>query len=289
MESRIRERQNEKVAIDYLAAQRQLYKESNRYELYKGICMVALPVICAVVKSIINEDVVLNIITYMIPILSFVLSYYIGKQSQILRRTAAEIQQHFDLYVYQMEWNTLLFGKKQDVTNLVAEKSEILSKAERKKLRNWYELDDKKHSNEEEIPVCQLGNIMWDGKLRKRYKIWNCIIIGIISIGILFVGIIQDETVLMLLGRIWIITPLLKWLLDVVQQLDLNIKNLEDLDNRIEMQDNPNMYDLQIIQNMIYEHRKTCLKIPDWFYNLFKDKDQERAKRMASLNLEKRI
>lgn len=49
------------------------------------------------------------------------------------------------------------------------------------------------------------------------------------------------------------------------------------------------MYDLQIIQNMIYEHRKTCLKIPDWFYNLFKDKDQERAKRMASLNLEKKI
>ena len=84
-----------------------------------------------------------------------------------MRRMAAEIQQHFDLYVYQMEWNTLLFGKKQDVTNLVAEKSEVLSKSEREKIRNWYELDDKKHSNEEEIPVCQLENINWDGNLRK--------------------------------------------------------------------------------------------------------------------------
>ena len=289
MESRIRERQNEKVAIDYLAAQRQLYKESNRYELYKGICMVALPVICAVVKSIIIEDVVLNIITYMIPILSFVLSYYIGKQSQILRRTAAEIQQHFDLYVYQMEWSTLLFGKKQDVTDLVAEKSAALSKEERKKLRNWYELDEKKHSNEEEIPVCQLENIKWDGNLRKRYKVWNCIIIGIISIGILLLGIIKEETVPMLLGRIWIIAPLLKWLWDVVQQLDFNIKSLEDLDSRMGMLGNPNMYDLQMIQNMIYEHRKTCLKIPDWFYNLFKDKDQEKAKRRASLNVDNKI
>ena len=289
MESRIRERQNEKVAIDYLAAQRQLYKESNRYELYKWICMVALPVICAVIKSIIIEDVVLNIITYMIPILSFVLSYYIGEQSKILRRMAAEIQQHFDLYVYQMEWNTLLFGKKQDVTNLVAEKSEVLSKSEREKLRNWYELDDKKHSNEEEIPVCQLENINWDGNLRKRYKVWNCIIIGIISIGILLWGIIKEETVPMLLGRIWIIAPLLKWLWDVVQQLDFNIKTLEDLDSRMGMLDNPNMYDLQMIQNMIYEHRKTCLKIPDWFYNLFKNKDQEKAKRRASLNVEKKI
>ena len=289
MESRIRERQNEKVAIDYLAAQRQLYKESNRYELYKWICMVALPVICAVIKSIIIEDVVLNIITYMIPILSFVLSYYIGEQSKILRRMAAEIQQHFDLYVYQMEWNTLLFGKKQDVTNLVAEKSEVLSKSEREKLRNWYELDEKKHSNEEEIPVCQLENIKWDGNLRKRYKVWNCIIIGIISIGILLLGIIKEETVPMLLGRIWIIAPLLKWLWDVVQQLDFNIKSLEDLDSRMGMLDNPNMYDLQMIQNMIYEHRKTCLKIPDWFYNLFKNKDQEKAKRRASLNVEKKI
>lgn len=289
MESRIRERQNEKVAIDYLAAQRQLYKESNRYELYKWICMVALPIICAVIKSIIIEAAVLNIVTYMIPILSFVLSYYIGKQSQILRRKAAEIQQHFDLYVYQMEWNTLLFGKQQDVTNLVAEKAAVLSKEERKKLRNWYELDKKKHSNEEEIPVCQLENIKWDGNLRKRYKVWNCIIIGIISIGILLLGIIKEETVPMLLGRIWIITPLLKWLWDVVQRLDFSIKSLEDLNSRMGMLSTPNMHDLQMIQNMIYEHRKTCLKIPDWFYKLFKDKDQENAKRRASLNVENKI
>ena len=289
MESRIRERQNEKVAIDYLAAQRQLYRGLEQYDLYKWICMVAVPFICAVIESIIIKDTVLDIITYMIPILSFVLSYYIGEQSKILRRMAAEIQQHFDLYVYQMEWNTLLFGKKQDVTNLVAEKSEVLSKSEREKLRNWYELDDKKHSNEEEIPVCQLENINWDGNLRKRYKVWNCIIIGIISIGILLWGIIKEETVPMLLGRIWIIAPLLKWLWDVVQQLDFNIKSLEDLDSRMGMLDNPNMYDLQMIQNMIYEHRKTCLKIPDWFYNLFKNKDQEKAKRRASLNVEKKI
>ena len=93
----------------------------------------------------------------------------------------------------------------------------------------------------------------------------------------------------MLLGRIWIIAPLLKWLWDVVQQLDFNIKSLEDLDSRMGMLGNPNMYDLQMIQNMIYEHRKTCLKIPDWFYNLFKDKDQEKAKRRASLNVDNKI
>lgn len=275
--------------MDYLTAQRQLYRELERYDLYKWICMVAIPVICAVMESIIIDNRALNIITYMIPILSFVLSYYIGKQSQALRRNAAEIQQHFDLYVYQMEWNPLLFGKKQNVTNLVAEKSEVLRKKERKELRNWHELNNKKRSNEEEILICQQGNIKWDTNLRKRYKVLNCIIIGAIFIGILFLGIIQEQTIPLLFGRMWIITPLLKWLSDVVQQLDFNIKNLEEIDSRIEMLDKPNMYDLQIIQNMIYEHRKTCLKIPDWFYNLFRDKDQEKARRMANLNPENKI
>lgn len=289
MESSIRERQRKKTAMDYLTAQRQLYRELERYDLYKWICMVAIPVICAVMESIIIDNRALNIITYMIPILSFVLSYYIGKQSQALRRNAAEIQQHFDLYVYQMEWNPLLFGKKQNVTNLVAEKSEVLRKKERKELRNWHELNNKKRSNEEEILICQQGNIKWDTNLRKRYKVLNCIIIGAIFIGILFLGIIQEQTIPLLFGRMWIITPLLKWLSDVVQQLDFNIKNLEEIDSRIEMLDKPNMYDLQIIQNMIYEHRKTCLKIPDWFYNLFRDKDQEKARRMANLNPENKI
>ena len=180
MESSIRERQRKKTAMDYLTAQRQLYRELERYDLYKWICMVAIPVICAVMESIIIDNRALNIITYMIPILSFVLSYYIGKQSQALRRNAAEIQQHFDLYVYQMEWNPLLFGKKQNVTNLVAEKSEVLRKKERKELRNWHELNNKKRSNEEEILICQQGNIKWDTNLRKRYKVLNCIIIGAI-------------------------------------------------------------------------------------------------------------
>ena len=289
MESRIRERQNEKVAIDYLAAQRQLYRGLEQYDLYKWICMVAVPFICAVIESIIIKDTVLDIITYMIPILSFVLSYCIGKQSQALRRNAAEIQQHFDLYVYQMEWNPLLFGKRRNVADLVAEKAAALTKKERKELKNWHKLDDKKRNNEDEVLVCQQGNIKWDVNLRKRYKVLHCIIIGATLIGILLQGIIQEETISILFSRMWIITPLLKWIWDVTQQLDFNIKNLEEIDSRIEMLDNPNMYDLQIIQNMIYEHRKTCFKIPDCFYNLFKDKDQERAKRMAGLNLEKKI
>ena len=44
------------------------------------------------------------------------------------------------------------------------------------------------------------------------------------------------------------------------------------------------MEDLQDIQKLIFIHRKDCFAIPNFFYKHFKDNDEDKAHRAASMH-----
>ena len=84
-------------------------------------------------------------------------------------------------------------------------------------------------------------------------------------------------------GRIAFWAPMLQWLFETVKMLNDDLENLNELDVAINSKEEKSMEDLQDIQKLIYEHRKGCLTIPNFFYGYFKDNDEDRAHRMANM------
>ena len=136
MNNGIVERQNEEKYICYLAAQRQLYNEAKRLDGIEILFSVVLPLFFAALQLIISDNTYLNATSYVLSIISMGISLLFGSYIDRKKETAAEIQQHFDLYVYQMPWDNKLFGLQRNITHVVAEKAKLLLKKHQQKKQN---------------------------------------------------------------------------------------------------------------------------------------------------------
>jgi len=276
MSNGINIRQNEEKSIMYLAAQRQIYSEVKRKNILKGLCIVVFPLICSVLQTFIGNNAVLSVLpvlTMLLWFVSFLLNDYIKKEKE----TAAYIQQEFDMYVYQMPWDNRLFGEKRNIHIEIINKSKSIMKNQKKrnKLLNWYTITIDSMELKEGILACQEENISWDMELRKRYKKVSIILITGLILLIFIIGVVNNEAVLVLLLRFAFVLPLLRWLLETEKQLNNDIDNLMELDALVYSETEKDMDKLQEIQHKIYNHRKSCYAIPDFFYKLFKAKDEE--------------
>lgn len=286
MNNRIVERQNEEKYIYYLAAQRQLYNEAKRLDGIEILFSVVLPLFFAALQLIISDNTYLNATSYVLSIVSMGISLIFGSYIDRKKETAAEIQQHFDLYVYQMPWDNKLFGLQRNITHVVAEKAKLLLKnpKEHERLTNWYTTVASTVDLKKGILMCQKENYNWDVNLRKRFRRLSVIVIIILTILVFLIGIVKNETVVMLLCRFAFIIPMLQWLFETVKQLNKDIKNLEELDGLISSSEPKNMDELQEIQSKIYIHRKSCYTIPNKFYDRYKNNDEDVAHRTALLD-----
>lgn len=286
MNNGIVERQNEEKYICYLAAQRQLYNEAKRLDGIEILFSVVLPLFFAALQLMISDNTYLNATSYVLSIISMGISLLFGSYIDRKKETAAEIQQHFDLYVYQMPWDNKLFGLQRNITHVVAEKAKLLLKnpKEHERLTNWYTTVAGTVDLKKGILMCQKENYNWDVNLRKRFRRLSVIVIIILTILVFLIGIVKNETVVMLLCRFAFIIPMLQWLFETVKQLNKDIKNLEELDGLISSSEPKNMDELQEIQSKIYIHRKSCYTIPNKFYDRYKNNDEDVAHRTALLD-----
>lgn len=279
MSNEINARQNTEHALCYLAAQRQLYNEAKTFTFCEFIIIAICPIFISIFKyfDIISENI--NLFSIAITFISMFFTNQIKNKRLKLQSTAANIQQLFDTYVYNMKWDTKLFGKKINLNNVVAEKSKkILSNLKEKdKLLNWYTKIDAKIPLNNGILICQKQNYVWDVNLRKRFRNF-CFIIGLIFLICIFI-IYKD------IGLI-IVLPIIKYLYTLITTLNENINNIKELDNLIYSTTPKTIDVLQEIQSKIYSYRKSAFCIPNKFYKLFKDNDEDIAHRMAQLDKE---
>lgn len=280
------ERQNEDQYINYLGAQRQLYNEAKKSNTIVLLFSVILPLILAGIQLIVNDNNQLNVASYILSIISMVISLCLSSCIKRKKELAAEIQQYFDTYVYQMPWDNKLFGRQRDVTYIVAEKSQKLFQkvGERENLVNWYTAIAGTVDLNKGILMCQKENYNWDVGLRRRFRFWSSIIIISLVALIFAIGIVKNEPVTTLLCRIAFVVPMLQWLLETIKQLNEDIKNLEELDELITPLGPRSMENLQEIQSKIYVHRKSCFTIPNKFYEIYKNNDEDVSHRTALMD-----
>lgn len=282
MSNEINARQNTEHALCYLAAQRQLYNEAKTFAFYECIFLFIsssfIPICQYFNINIVLENIIL--ISIAITVINLIISDNLQDNQLKLKSTAATLQQFFDIYVYNMEWDTKLFGKRINLNDIIAKKSKrILSNPkEKNKLLNWYTNIDAKIPLNEGILMCQKQNCVWDINLRNRF-IKFCLIIGIIFIIIITLFINKDISLIILI-------PIIKYLYTLRKQLKKNIKDIIEINTLIHSTSPKTMDILQEIQSKIYSYRKSAFCIPNKFYKLFKDDDENTAHRMTQLDKE---
>ena len=286
MSNGIRLRQNEEHSIEMLAAQRQLYSNAKRYDWLSTALSVWIPFGMAIILVFIPEDSLAGIVSYIVSITSAVISFIVDGIINNKKELAAAIQQKFDTYIYNMPWDTRIFGKNKNLNNEIAVySSKILSDEEEKKsLYDWYTpLVDEKELKEG-ILSCQRENVWWDVGLRKRFKMGSIMAIIILCMAVFIMGICKNESTVKLLSRFAFVAPMLEWLFSTIKQLNKDINELQELDEIINDDESKSMEDLQDIQKLIFIHRKDCFAIPNFFYKHFKDNDEDKAHRAASMH-----
>lgn len=286
MSNGIRLRQNEEHSIEMLAAQRQLYNDVKRYDWLSTALSVWIPFGMAIILLFIPEDSPVGIVSYMLSIVSACVSFIVDGIISSKKELAASIQQKFDIYTYTMPWNARIFGKNKNLNNEIAfYSSKILyNPQEKESLYDWYTPSvDEKELNEG-ILSCQRENVWWDVGLRKKFRMGSIIAIVTFCIAVFVMGICKNESTVKLLWRFAFVAPMLEWLLSTISQLNEDINDLQELDESINSDELKSMEDLQDIQKLIFEHRKNCFAIPNFFYKLFKDNDEDRAHRTASMD-----
>lgn len=280
------QRQNTSRNIARLASQRQLYNDVGVLDRVNVVLSVIIPLGFTVIQEIAVEWRWAKTVSGCLSIAMLVLSLAIASQGNTKKTLAAAIQQEFDVDVFQMPWDDRLFGKRKDRNNEIARHSKKIlnDRKEKDKLYNWYrpEVDVLPLNNA--IVTCQKENFSWDAGLRKRYRIFSCILIAVIIVAPVSVCLFTEKTVQELLLRFVMILPALRWFVNIVDGLNNDLKRMESLESAAYSIEEKKIADLQFIQKEIFENRKAAVKIPNWFYSFFRDNDEDRERRSAELS-----
>ena len=286
MSNGIAVRQNEEKAIAMLAAQRQLYNDAKKLGTISIVLSVWLPFAMALILLFLPEESTCKNVSYILAIVSMLFSFVVDKHINDKKKLAAFIQQKFDLYVYNMPWDERIFGKQKNVNqDIVTYSKQIIENSDKKeRLYNWYTPTVDNRDLLTSILLCQRENLSWDVGLRKRYRLSSIIMIVFLCSLVIVMGLWQNESIAMLLWRFAFIVPMLEWLFDTVKTLNKDMERLKELDEIINNDVSKTMDELQDIQKMIFEHRKECYAIPNVIYQIFKDNDEDAARRVVSID-----
>lgn len=283
--NKIVQTQNTDKNIARLASQRQLYNDIEVLDKINFCLSVIIPLGLGAIREIVTDWDWAKVASGCLSIAMLVLSLAISSQGKTKKTLAATIQQEFDIDVFQMPWDDKLFGKRKDLNSEIAKYSKKIlnDDGKKNKLYNWYRIEVDSFPINKAILACQKENFGWDAGLRKRYRIFTFVLFVVIIVVTVGICLFKGSSVQDLLLRFEIIFPALWWFRNVISGLNDDLKRMESLENAVYSTEDKQMIDLQFIQKEIFENRRSAIKIPNWFYNLFRDNDEDRERRSTEL------
>ena len=279
MSHRIIERENETSSLEKLAAQRQIYSVAKVFFILQTSISVLLLVLLSFTQLIIPKyDFTLIIAT--ISLFAVVIDYYLDIYVNSLKEKAAKIQEYFDTYVFQLNWNNILCLEKPEYDKIYHYSQKHKNKSDFSELSNWYEPEINNVSENVAILICQKTNCNYDKSIRKRFNsvfLW----IGIITLCLILIFTIFSGISLakILLTVIFPAIPIIQWTMKNINSNNQSISTLEQLNSLINTNwelvksgSNINKIELRQIQDGIYLNRKNSSLIPDYVYNKMRKK-----------------
>ena len=274
----VRERQIEQWSLDRLVAQRLLYRQVKTVENWRLLSMV-------VVAGLLLWGLAARggpfsqAATIIVVSLWFVDQVVWVRFASRTKQEAATIQEDFDCFVLSIPWPEH-GGVEQPTQDRVNELARRGSKraAVREGLEDWYGGDD--------IPAdplaarlhCQRANCRWDGRLRKEWIGFISFVVAVLGVLGFVVAALVGVSLLEVVLAATAGFRLLAWLLIELRAQSVAKKRMERLHRYLSRADTQagqmTLCDVRLVQAAIFEHRRACPTVPDWFY-LFRRKAHE--------------
>lgn len=269
----------------FLKAQRVIYANAKKiYRLqltFTIIIVVILNFVKLIQKNFTDIDLTPYVASVSVTITLIDLLFLSGYLSK-LKTNGAKVQELFDCYVYNMEWNETNSGEKPE--NWVIEEAEKMyihnSKAP---LTNWYHIDLDGLNHEEAILRCQETNLEYDRKLRYHFKN-DCVIICLAVVMISFItSIILNASLQGYITNFIAPTlPLIVILIKLIIDNQKAVKSLEEVRKAVRKLRNakgiPTINQLRQVQDKLYFSRKDSTLIPENYYQYRRTKLEQSTK-----------
>lgn len=302
MNNTIIERQNEEDNLLYLAAQRNLYSEAERWvqlEMIVGGFIIGasyflLPVFLPNVFGSLNIDYssLKPFIGFIAPLSGLIFTIidigYINPKINIIKEKAAKIQENFDCDVLMLPWNDIKIEHIDQEEVILNAKKYKKEEKDLSSLKMWYEEPIKKIPLQIGRFLCQRTNCWWDSNLRENFiktlKLMGFCILVVIIIITLYESICTKELVKGISTIVYGGFSFLYYYVFLMRQINENKtskKKIIKIKDKIDeiwqsILNSDKKLDLDIlsrqIQDEIYDHRKTTPIVFDWFYRREKDK-----------------
>lgn len=273
----IQSKQNQDWSLKLLAAQRQLYSEAKALRKYRtwaatGVAMTGLFV----------GTIWPGTLTVVGPIgaLVAVAERLIASMERHRIRVAANVQEQFDTEVFGLPWNNMATGSKVEPERISSAQARF--KGDRAKLLDWY-------PSTSGIPcpnnvlVCQRTSLYWDSNLRLGYSALVVASLVLLAALTLALGLIRHLSLLEFL--LLYLPPLSAFIggVDVAIQHGRHANDQRELKERVESvwgqalqkDSTVTLPDCRVIQDCIYRLRTAAPSVPDWWYQLRRERYQD--------------
>lgn len=282
--------QNQDIILGALVTQGKLYSKAKRMNCFSFLFCVVVPIIYSISKGFLSGDYLLifgAVLTVGGIFIPDMLSRCVSKTQSI----AAKIQQTIDILlfkndIYENDWGECY--TETELLSLVHE-AKIIEEEKRKK-KNWYN-NYSKFPHTTQVYYCQCENVRWDKDLRKTFLTTLKACLLVIIVLSFTISAYLKMTITEILYVIILLTPFIKWCIPIKRKI---YSDCDRLDNIFEKQttiqhqceltkESKELYIKAIeLQGLIYIHRKSGLLIPDFFYKLFRNKQQNKEDFISS-------
>jgi len=292
------ERQNEPKHLDYLSAQRNLYRKAKRTTAIQILLSGPLIVCISIAVLILNNKDISQLVGFQQVDISWVSAFtgvvvalvdvlIITDIVNSLKEKAATIQELFDTSVFGLPWNNVAAGSMPDYEEVNKYSRTIRESPEEfSKLKNWYSIKLDNLPIEVSIIICQRSNLCWDSELRNYFsKLMGAIALFVIffltAIG-LYEGMTLKKFFLIVLAPSLpiVIFAIRNWIDNkrAISQLK-SLKNIvnKSWDNLLTMRESKSklMERARAVQDQIYINRKSNPLIFDWIYEKHRPRQHE--------------
>lgn len=277
----ILERQNKPEFIRIIKAQRVAYADAKNYQL--GFELVALLVAMALPIVYIFWPEYKTFAGCTGAILSLI-ALIIDRIQKQITKDAASMQEQFDRELFELDWDQYNGAKKVDPEKVIS----YSKRYPKEDVLNWYSENITSNiPHRMAVVLCQKANLQWDKELRKKYRLL-VIILGVLYAILMTVAIaLQFSKTYEFLGQIFLMlvgsVAFIKYCYTVTIDKSDIIKEKEELAGKLnklleeykKSKTQPSKEDLSRIQTTIFNSRRKSVKVPEWFYNLRKKKQEK--------------
>lgn len=263
--------QNEAEFLRLLKGQRTAYSNAKNFQIIDVISIIIAIIPTILILRELDFANLIAVIGVFWTIVSIFSEIYRTNQT----KTGAVIQEQFDTELFEIPWNSILVGTRIDIAKII----ELSRKYKKEDLQGWYS----KEINEDiehkiAVLLCYKENAIW-GLLQRNKFIKFILIITILYYGVMILLSVYKNTGIYDLAVF--LAPSLPFLVyssttiksqkEIVQSYKIINRVVDDLLERFQKDKiEPDDTQLRQIQDLFYTQRIVPHKVPNWFYNIFR-------------------